>query len=91
MDENILQIATYFAQTKNPNKIYRFLEELLTPAEIKDVALRWRIVKMLQLGSSQRKIAAQLHVSLCKITRGSKELKKADSVFKEAIRRLETK
>ena len=90
MDENIMQIATYFSQTKNPTKIYRFLEELLTPAELKDVALRWRIVKMLQQGSSQRKIASQLHVSLCKITRGSKELKKNDSVFKEAIRLLET-
>ena len=89
MDENIQQIATYFAHTKNPTKIYTFLEEILTPAEIKDVALRWRIVKMLLQGSSQRNIAAQLHVSLCKITRGSKELKKSDSVFKEAIQALE--
>ena len=89
MDENIQQIATYFARTKNPAKIYTFLEEILTPAEIKDVALRWRIVKMLLQGSSQRNIVAQLHVSLCKITRGSKELKKSDSVFKEAIQALE--
>jgi TrpR family trp operon transcriptional repressor len=42
-------------------------------------------VKLLDHGMSQRKISNQLKLSLCKITRGSKELKKKSSVFKYMI------
>jgi TrpR family trp operon transcriptional repressor len=34
---------------------------------------------------SQRKIAEELGMSLCKITRGSKELQKRDSAFKTVL------
>ncbi len=89
METNIDQIAHYLSKTEDANKIRVFLEELFTPAEIKDIANRWQIVKLLQRGKTQRKIAAELHVSLCKITRGSKELKKKGSVLKEAITLME--
>ena len=85
MNENIQHISEYLAQNRDADKIYLFLEQLLTPTELRNVALRWQLSKMLQDGLSQRKIASELHVSLCKITRGSKELKKEHSVLKEAI------
>ena len=42
-------------------------------------------MKLLHDGMSQRKIADRLGLSLCKITRGSRELKKAHSPFKAMI------
>jgi len=65
-----------------------FFGELLTPAEIADFALRWRLLKLLDSGVPQRKIAAELGISLCKITRGSRVLKKEGSRVKKALRGL---
>ena len=52
-----------------------FLDELLTVAERRDIALRWMVLKRLSSGETQRNIADVLGMSLCKITRGSKMLK----------------
>ena len=82
------EIAQYLAATKNPEIIQSFLESILTPAELHDLNLRWDLVKMLDKGMSQRQIAGELHISLCKITRGSRELKKKKSVLKEAIEKF---
>lgn len=59
-----------------------FLEALLTPAERKRLVLRWRLVRLLAAGMTQRDIAARLKVSLCKITRGSRELKYGPPIFR---------
>jgi len=58
---------------------------LLTRNELKEIAGRWQLVKLLEKGISQRKIAHELGMSLCKITRGSKELKKKNSAFKRVL------
>jgi TrpR family transcriptional regulator, trp operon repressor len=52
-----------------------FLDALLTPKERARLALRWQLVCRLEAGEHQRAIAQALHISLCKITRGSRELK----------------
>ena len=83
--QSIKEIGHYLAQTDNPETIEDFLSSILTPAELETVASRWELVKLLDQGVSQRKIAKQLHLSLCKITRGSKELKKQNSVLKKAV------
>ncbi|OFZ53723.1 MAG: repressor [Bdellovibrionales bacterium RIFOXYB2_FULL_36_6] len=58
----------------------RFFEDIFTPAELDDISLRWKPLKDLHAGLSQRKIADKYGISLCKITRGSKILKKKDSM-----------
>ena len=80
-----IEIAQYLAETDDRKKIQSFLESILTPAELHDLNLRWELVKMLNEGKSQRQIARELHISLCKITRGSRELKKKNSILREAI------
>jgi TrpR family transcriptional regulator, trp operon repressor len=65
--------------------IRRFLESLLTPREREEIAGRWELVKLLERGESQRHVAKRLGMSLCKITRGSRELKKKDSAFKAVL------
>jgi len=71
--------------------IEEFLYSLFTPAEADEMAKRWALVKELSTGMPQRKIAEELGLSLCKITRGSRELKKQGSAFKALLERLEKK
>lgn len=59
---------------------------LLTPPERDKIALRWKLVCMLEKGMTQRAIATELGISLCKITRGSHELKYGPPAFRKAIR-----
>ena len=58
----------------------KFLIEILTPREIKDLQLRWQLLKMIEDKIPQREIASQLGISLCKITRGSRLLKDKQTV-----------
>ncbi len=65
-----------------PEEITEFLYSLFTPAEADEIAKRWALVKALAQGTPQRQIAQNLGLSLCKITRGSRELKKEHSAFR---------
>ena len=85
MLKNINVISGFLAENDDPKEIKKILYAVLTPAEIKDLASRWEIVKLLDKGMPQRAIAKKLHVSLCKITRGSKELKKRNSILKKIL------
>lgn len=62
-----------------------FMDSILTSAELEDLANRWEICKKLDEGVSQRRISSNLDVSLCKITRGSRQLKRKGSPIKEFI------
>ncbi len=79
------QIAGILAGIGDRKLICEFLICILTEYEIKEIAGRWELVKLLYDGMSQRRIAEQLGMSLCKITRGSKELKKRGSAFKTVL------
>ncbi len=58
----------------------KFLLEIMTDNERKDLSLRWALMKKLHEGVPQRAISSELGISLCRITRGSKILKSGDSV-----------
>ena len=73
-------VADILAGVSDPRDMARLLEELLTPAERHALALRWRLVQRLHAGVPQRRIADELGISLCKITRGSRILKQPGSV-----------
>ena len=81
----IRQIASLLARVEDPGLVEDFLVAILTPREIREVARRWQLVKLLEEGVSQRTVARKLGMSLCKITRGSRELKKRNSAFKRVI------
>lgn len=84
----INEMARVLAEIDDPKLIENFLNSILTPGEAKDISSRWELVKRLDMGMSQRTIAKELHLSLCKITRGSKELKKKNSALKQVIRKV---
>jgi len=86
VDENLKEMSRTLSRVKDSALIEDFLRCLLTQAEIADIAGRWALVKALQENISQREIAKDLGVSLCKITRGSRELKKSNSAFKRIMK-----
>jgi len=85
--QNIKEISKILSKIDSSKTIEEFLFSILTPNEVKNISSRWEIVKRIEKGLSQRKIATDLHLSLCKITRGSRELKKTNSVIKTILRK----
>jgi TrpR family trp operon transcriptional repressor len=86
--ENIEEIASVLAKTADSALIADFFRDLFTPSECSDIAGRWALIKALDRKIPQRAIAKDLGLSLCKITRGAKELKKPDSAFARMLARL---
>jgi len=79
-------LAAALASVSDLKEMELFLEELLTPGELCDITLRWRLLELLSQGVSQRKIAEDLQISLCKITRGSRILKNKNAVSSKILR-----
>ncbi len=74
-----------FCETNDSDKMKKLFDEMFTEREQKDFILRWDLLKDLYQGIPQREIAAKHKISLCKITRGSKILKKEDSYVKKVL------
>lgn len=83
---SLREIALALAHTRDEGLIERFLDSILTKSETEEVAKRWELVRLIAEGHSQRTIAKELGLSLCKITRGSRELKKENSAFAEMLK-----
>lgn len=81
-NKNLIKI---FCQISDPNEMEAFFNEIFTPAERNDINLRWKLMRFLKDGLTQRKIAADLGISLCKITRGAKILKNKKSITNKYI------
>jgi len=81
----ISELSEILSSLKNSEEIEMFLHELLTESERKDLSLRWKLMDKLFSGVPQRKIASDLGISLCKITRGSKILKEKNSVARKIL------
>jgi len=83
LDERDIQaVADLFAGVSDRQEMRRLIDEIFTSAERHDLALRWRLVQQLHAGMPQRRIAAELGISLCKITRGSRILKQPKGVIR---------
>ena len=81
---NISEMAQALSNAA-PDLIEEFLYSLFTASEADEIAKRWALVKQIANGRPQREIAKDLGLSLCKITRGSRELKKESSAFKRML------
>ncbi len=78
-------IISVFSSIRDCNEMNRFFHEILTQSEIQNLALRWELMKKLKQGIPQRKIASDLKISLCKITRGSKIVKNRSSIANQYL------
>ena len=73
-------VAEALASIASTQEMEALLSELLTEAELSALNLRWELMQQLLAGKTQRAIAQDLGVSLCKVTRGNKILKRSDSI-----------
>lgn len=79
------ELVKVISSIDNLDELIRFFEDIFTPAELDDISLRWKLLKDLHSGMTQRKIAEKYGISLCKITRGSKILKNKNSVVLKVL------
>ena len=85
IEKNLLRVISKISDINELNSLF---EELFTSAELSDIALRWKLMKDLYSGLPQRKIAEKYGISLCKITRGSKVLKKENSSVLKILKEI---
>ena len=85
LESAMQEICSLLSRHHEQDFIYDFFGCLFTPAELRDFAMRWVLVRELDSGVTQREIAHKYGMSLCKITRGSRELKKPDSAFRRLL------
>ena len=89
--QTLAALAEALVSVDSAEEMARFLQEVLTDAELRDITLRWQLLGLLVQGLPQRKIADTLQISLCKITRGSRILKKRKSICLRILKSHEAK
>jgi TrpR family trp operon transcriptional repressor len=87
MSNRLTDVAKAFSEIESQLEMERFLSEILTESEREQLSLRWELMKQLKSGKSQRAISSDLHISLCKVTRGSKIIKNEKSITNQIINR----
>ncbi|MCL2156017.1 MAG: trp operon repressor [Leptospirales bacterium] len=75
------EVVHILSKITSKKEMEKFLDEILTENERRDISLRWELMKKIHEGIPQRAIASELGISLCRITRGSKILKSKDSLI----------
>lgn len=84
--DDLAELAAAVARLRDAAAVVRFFEELFTPSECVELSKRWALVRELLAGKSQRDIARQLGLSLCKITRGARLARDPDSLLRRSVR-----
>lgn len=84
-EDVIREICGLIVKSQDSQLVYDFFQCLFTKSELNDFSKRWSLVKELRAGTTQREIAKKYNISLCNITRGSRELKKEDSAFHKML------
>lgn len=74
-----------FTEVKSEEDMKALFEDMFTDAEIKDFTIRWKLMNDLYNHVPQRAIASELKISLCRITRGSRMLKKKDGYVRRKL------
>lgn len=70
---------------KDTKLMREFLFDILSPAEYRELAVRWQIVKMLKDKVPHREIAEKLKVGVATINRGARELQNKKGGFRLAL------
>lgn len=89
---NILfDLIESFRSLKSSKEAADFLGDLLTANEIKNIAVRLRIAKLLLKGLSQRSVCAEIHSSLGTVNKVNIWLEEGGEGFKKILSRLPLK
>lgn len=89
--EFMFDLINSFSVVKNPTETAFFLQDLLTANEIKNLAKRLRIAKLLLAGVTQREVADKADVSLATVNKVNLWLDRGGEGFKNVISKLPAK
>lgn len=84
----LTELSGAIARIDDSKEALEFLQNILTPKELDEIALRLQIFKMLGKGIPQRDIAQKLGVSIGTISRGSRELQYGPKGIHQLFHRL---
>ena len=76
MNKNLDKLIEKLLDIRTKDKMYDFLQGILTPKELMEIPNRLQIVKMLKRGISHHDIAGELHVGVATVARGSRQIQK---------------
>ncbi len=76
LEKGKAELYSIILSISSPEELDSFFDDMLTNNEIQDLVQRFLLMDDLMQGKSQRDIASQRSMSLCRITRGSRMLKK---------------
>lgn len=83
--ESLKLITDTLWRIKTSEELSGVLADLLTPAEITEIADRVRLLKMLQEGKTQRTIAEELAISVTTVSRGNRILQYEDNTISKYL------
>jgi len=89
--ELMFDLVNSFTIVKKPLETALFLQDLLTANEIKNLAKRLRIAKLLLSGMTQREVAEEADVSLATVNKVGLWLERGGKGFKSVIQKLPRK
>jgi|SRR3989344_2341896 len=83
------ELVEVFSKVGGSRELWaEFLFDVLTPAELETLALRWQIVKRLSRGETHRAVAGDLGLGISTVTRGSRELRNKKGGFHLMLKKL---
>lgn len=82
------ELCAALAKIRNKQEARKILKDILTPREIAALTQRLQIIKLLAKGVSHREISKKLRVSIAKVTRGSRALRRNHGGFPLLLKRL---
>ena len=82
----INELAGALVSIKKTDLALAFLENILTPDELDEIATRFQVAKLLNQGVPQREVAETLGISIGTVSRGSRELKYGADGFKQVLK-----
>lgn len=88
LKESYDELCRLISETTDEDFLKDFFNCLFTETERSDFARRWLLVKEIHNGTAQREIAKKFNMSLCRITRGSRELHKENSAFLRMLEKV---
>jgi len=85
-NRTIIALAKVLAQVDQPEDCRRFLEDLCTPAELRAMADRWRVAKLVAKKVPYREIYEATGVSTATITRVARALRLGSDGYARILR-----
>lgn len=81
-------LKAFMVASKDKMLLEAFLEDLLTPKELRALPKRWEITRRLYKGEAQWSVANDLKIGIATITRGSRELRDKNGGFAKVLKKL---